>query len=234
MLIEKFDKSFVAARRAWFDTVIARYEDIYNIHPFSQQSGQSLTELYLLVKAFSPKTIIELGCGSRSSTFALSVAARELGDCNLFGIDINPVDFPSLMKRHFSHISYTAPQDIKVDASTFLLDDLLKPPVLLFYDAHDGDLPGVNISNHAIHNWFPKLKGQLIAFHDFSVAVDPQVDSSHVASQHFSGRYLKGYAEVISLTEWMNSQHIQFFRPAEELAQLGLIDTGSSLIYVRP
>src|SRR5262245_45252233 len=61
-----------------FLRVIARLEDIYQVHPFNQQTAQSLTELFALVQATQPRTIFELGAGSRSSTLALSLAVARM------------------------------------------------------------------------------------------------------------------------------------------------------------
>ncbi len=103
----------------------------------------------------------------------------------------------------------------------------------MLYDAHDGDLPGVVISKHAITRWFPRLAGQTIAVHDCSVrASDDGIDypPPHVKAVHWSGRAVIGYAEVVPLVSWMNRERIDFWRPGDELETLGLPGQDSSLI----
>jgi hypothetical protein len=63
---------------ALFVQVIGRLEEIYQVRPFNQQIAQSLTELLALVQAVRPRTIFELGAGTRSSTIALSLAAAQM------------------------------------------------------------------------------------------------------------------------------------------------------------
>jgi len=227
------DKFTVSRALHHFDHIIKVLEDFYNIRPFAQQSSQSLAELYLLAKGFKPGTIIEIGCGTRSSTIALSLAVRELGNCEFFGVDISPINFPSIMAKVLPDVPFVNPIDIIQDASKFMLDPSWPRPLFLFYDAHDQDIPGVVISDHAIKEWFPLMEGGLIAFHDFSVSDYSGVDKDHKEAQHFSGLYLKGFDEVIPLTDWMNDKRIPFYRPGDELLEMGFDGSKSSLIYVR-
>lgn len=225
-------KRLISYKMEFFYHVINKLEEVYNIKPFNQQSAQSLTELYLIAKCVEPKTIIELGCGTRSSTIALTVAAQEISDCTVYGVDISPVNFPSLMEKHFPEVKYTRPIDFSINAVDFEIDPSWKKPILFFYDAHDDDIPGVKIFPYAQEHWFPHLENQILVIHDCSVSDDPCVDSDHYAAQHFSGKYIKGFKEVIPMTEWLNSLRLPFYRPNDELNMLGLAERDTSLIYV--
>jgi hypothetical protein len=228
-------KHIIARKRKLFDDIIGKLEDIFDVRPFNQQSAQSLLEMYLLVKATRPKTIIEIGCGTRSSTVALGIAGAELeNDCTLYGVDIAPSDFQSFSKTHFPDLSFCRVVDIPTDATKFTIPDSWKRPILMLYDAHDGDIEGSVISTHAVSQWFPKLSGMTVAVHDCSVVPgdwNQPVEKTHRVAQHFSDRKIVGFGEVLTLVDWMNSNRVDFYRPGDELTEMSFDGGGSSLIY---
>ena len=210
----------------------AKLEDIYDIRPFDAQSAQSLLELWLLVMTIRPRTVFELGCGMRSSTIALALAAAEVPDCRVCGVDIAPIDFPALARQHFPDLRFGPVVDTAVEATAFEIPDQWPRPILMLYDAHDGGVPGKIISRHAIAKWFPKLTGQTVAIHDcLVVSPDFVLPGERFAkAMHWSGSCLAGFGEVQHLVEWMNREHIDFWRPSDELEQLGLPGDDSCLI----
>ena len=222
----------VADKLTLFKRVIAKLEDIYDIRPFDAQSAQSLLELWLLVVTIRPRTVFELGCGMRSSTIALALAAAEVPECTICGVDIAPIDFPSFASQHFPDLRFGPVVDTAVEATAFEIPDHWPRPILMLYDAHDGGVPGKIISRHAIAKWFPKLAGQTVAIHDcLVVSPDFVLPGERFAkAMHWSGRCIAGFAEVQHLMEWMNRERIDFWRPDDELAQLGLTGRDSCLI----
>jgi hypothetical protein len=91
LILDKYrgdGRRLIAERLQAFRRVIRQLEDIYNVRPFPHQTAQSLTELYLLVLALRPRTIFELGAGSRSSTVALAAASATLRKCTIYSLDI--------------------------------------------------------------------------------------------------------------------------------------------------
>lgn len=237
MLFAQFDsakgRAILAEKLGLFRDVIAKLEDIYDVRPFNQQSAQSLLELWMLAIALRPRTIFELGAGSRSSTLALALAAADIPGCTVQSLDIAPSDFAFLTRTHFPQLRFGPVVDTAADASAFALPDAWPRPILMLYDAHDGDLPGKIISRHAIEAWFPKLAGQTVAVHDCSVR---QRDDGiaypppHVKAIHWSGKAIIGYAEAAPLVAWMNQEHVDFWRPGDALETLGLSGADSSLI----
>jgi hypothetical protein len=214
-----------------FQSVISIFERIYNRYPFNQQTAQSLTELFLLTKILNPKTIFELGCGTRSSTVALSSANS---GATVYGLDISPVNFESLMNSNFPNINHSRVIDYSLNAAIFEIPEEWEKPIFTLYDAHDGDLPGVEIFSHAKSHWFSKLKGQIIAFHDCSVMQEEPHNLSvgHVSSRHFSGKYIVGYSEVKHLVNWMNENGLDFYRPGDDLQRMCFDGSNSSIICV--
>jgi hypothetical protein len=165
-----------------FLRIIARLEDIYQVRPFNQQTAQSLTELFALVQATRPRTIFELGAGSRSSTIALALAATRITPSpSVFSLDIAPADFQSLTRAHFPKLRFAPVQDIAMEATRFFIPDHWERPIFMLYDAHDDDLPGIKIFPHAKRAWFPQMSGAVIAVHDCSVYPEPQAD----LAQHY-------------------------------------------------
>jgi hypothetical protein len=222
----------VADKLNLFENVIARLEEIYDIRPFEQQSAQSLLELWLLVVTTRPRTVFELGCGMRASTIALALAAAEAPACCVRGVDRDPMDFPSFATRHFPDLRFGPVLDAAIDATDFEIPDWWPRPIFMFYDAHDGGIPGKVISQHAIARWFPKLAGQTVAIHDCCVASPDFVlpPGSYNEATHWSGRRVAGFGEVQHLVEWMNRGRIDFWRPGDELEKLGLGGNDSCLI----
>jgi len=239
LLIQRFDnedgRNLIAQKMNEFGEILEKLCDIYQIRPFTHQSVQSLTEMYLLTLAVESHTILEIGCGSRSSTIALASAAAELEhDCVLYGLDIAPTPFEQFSRINFPNLNFCKVVDIVTDVTQFEIPDDWERPILTLYDAHDEDILGSVISSHAILNWFPKLSGQVIAMHDFSVfpADDPFApDNNHVMALHFSNRKIIGFREVTPLVSWMNELKIDFTRPGDELAEMGFKNGDSSLIY---
>jgi hypothetical protein len=226
-------RRMVAEKLDQFQEIISKLEDIYNVRPFNQQTAQSLLELWLLVASVRPRSIFELGTGYRSSTIALALAAADVPGCTVFGVDAAPYDFQYFAANYFSELRFGAVVDIAAEATGFEIPDDWARPILTLYDAHDGDIPGKVISHHAISRWFPKLAGQTVAIHDCSVF--PRDDgvayaSPLVKATHWSGRAIVGYPEVGPLVEWMNREHIDFWRPGDELERLGFLGWDSSLI----
>ncbi len=223
----------VADKLTLFKRVIAKLEDIYDIRPFDAQSAQSLLELWLMVVTIRPRTVFELGCGMRSSTIALALAAAEVADCRVCGVDIAPIDFPSFASQHFPDLRFGPVVDTAVEATAFEIPDKWPRPILMLYDAHDGGVPGKIISLHAIANWFPKLICQTVAVHDcLLVPADFSVPAGgrYAKAMHWSGRCIAGFSEVRYLVEWMNRECIDFWRPGEALEQLGFAGNDSCLI----
>jgi hypothetical protein len=224
-------KSFIHGALCEFDLVISKLEDIYDRRPFNQQTTQSLTELFLLVKILNPSTVFEVGCGTRSSTIALSLPLN----APVYSIDISPVDFDALMKTNFPGLSYSPVRSIATNAVDFKIPKEWKGPIFTLYDAHDDDLPGVKIFEYALKEWFSRLRGSVVAFHDCSVSdhlIEYPASSTHHSARHFSGRYINGYGEVIPMVEWMNKNEIDFYRPGDDLKALGFGGHDSSLICV--
>jgi hypothetical protein len=223
-------KKYVQCTLQEFSKIISILENEYNIKPFNQQTAQSLTELYLLVKVIKPATVFELGCGTRSSTIALAMALTE--GC-IHGVDLSPTNFKALMNKNFPCIKCAPVIDHALNALDFEIPEDWKRPIFTLYDAHDNDIPGVKIFPHAEEKWFPKLKGSIIAMHDCSIGdskVNYPLDGDHFSCRHFSGRYVSGFFEVIALTEWMNENSINFYRPGDDMKRLGFDGHNSSLI----
>ena len=222
----------IADKFSMFTDVIARLEEIYNLRPFDQQSAQSLLELWLLVVTTRPRTVFELGCGMRASTVALALAAAELPECIVRGVDLAPIDFPILAARHFPDLRFGPVLDTAIDAVDFDIPDYWPQPIFMLYDAQDGGVPGRIISRHAIAKWFPKIPGQTVAIHDCYVVSPDFVlpPGSYSEATHWSGRCLAGFAEVQPLVEWMNRDRVDFWRPADEVQKLGLPGNDSCLI----
>jgi hypothetical protein len=222
----------LADKLKFFEGVIGKLEDIYDIRPFGAQSAQSLLELWLLVVTIRPRTVFELGCGMRSSTIALALAAAEVPECRVCGVDIAPIDFPGFSSRHFPDVRFGPVVDTAIEATAFEIPDQWPRPILMLYDAHDGGVPGKIISRHAIAKWFPKLAGQTVAVHDcLVVSADFVLPAERFAkAMHWSGRWIAGFGEVQHLVEWMNREHIDFWRPGDELEALGLAGSDSCLI----
>jgi len=225
--------------RSWsmFSQVIRKLEFIYGLHPFNQQSVQSLVEMFLLVNAYSPRSIVELGAGTRSSTIALSSAAAALPRCQVLSIDINPGCFHAFACKHFSEFEFAPVNDMQMNIADLAYNNPIRSlprPIFLLLDAHDDDIPGVKVFDNVRDHAFPILSKQLVAVHDCSVFpsdADPAVPRTHVKMRHFSGRILVGYGEVIPLVEWMNRMQVDFHRPGDELLSLGFPGNDSSLIY---
>ncbi len=218
-----------------FREFISRLESIYNVRPFNQQSAGSLLELYLLTLAITPKTIVEIGTGTRSSTLALALAAGQLTTpSTIYGIDISPGDFGKLTRTYFPDFRFGRVNDLSLNLADFDIPADWDRPLLMLYDAHDNDIPGVVISSHAIAHWFPKLQGQVVMVHDCSVYPADQVlhlDGEHVSARHFSGRQVAGFFEVEPIVQWMNANSVPLNCPGDELVDLGFERLDSSLIY---
>jgi hypothetical protein len=225
-------KKFIQETINYFTKIISVLEEHYNIKPFSQQTAQSLTELFLIVKILKPSTIFELGCGTRSSTIALSQAIEK--GC-LYGIDFSPVNFDELVNKSFPGMIHAPVIDHTMNAVDFFVPKTWERPIFTLYDAHDDDLPGIKIFPHAEKMWFPELKNSIVAFHDCTITdqliIYPS-ESDHYSSKHFNGRYISGYGESVSLTKWMNKSKIDFYRPGDDLTKLGFTGNQSSLICV--
>jgi hypothetical protein len=131
-----------------------------------------------------------------------------------------------------SRRSLTLTRHRSVEATDFEIPDHWPRPILMLYDAHDGGISGKIISRHAIAKWFPKLVGQTVAIHDcLVVSPDFVLPAERFAkAMHWSGRCIAGFGEVQHLVEWMNREHIDFWRPGDELEQLGLAGSDSCLI----
>ncbi len=240
MLIkERFDnedgRKIITQKMKKFGEIIERFCDIYQVRPFTHQSVQSLTEMYLLTLVVKPCTILEVGCGSRSSTIALASAGAELEhDCVLYGLDIAPTPFEQFSRINFPNLNFCKVVDIVTDVTQFEIPDDWERPILTLYDAHDDDLPGSIISSYAIKHWFPCLSGQVIALHDFSVFPrdNPTTpDDTHSMEYHFSNRKVIGFKEVPPIMSWMNDMKVDFIRPGDELNEMGFYGGDSSLIY---
>jgi hypothetical protein len=219
-----------------FSRVIAQLEEIYEVRPFNQQTAQSLTELFALVQACKPRTIFELGAGSRSSTIALALAAQGLAHRPpTFSIDVAPVDFRSFSRTHFRRLRLAPVHDIATEATRFRIPKEWQHPILMLYDAHDDDLPGIKIFPHAMSAWFPSMSGALIAVHDCSVYPAPQqglADFYHQAV-YAPEITLVGYGEVPGLVEFLREQALPLGLPGREMEALGIGGEGTSLVYFR-
>ena len=239
LILDKYrgdGRRLIAERLQAFRSVIRQLEDIYNIRPFPHQTAQSLTELYLLVRALRPRTIFELGAGSRSSTVALAAASATLRKCRIYSLDICPTPFKGFADQYFPALKFGPVTDIQQNAVEFLIPGAWKFPLLMLYDAHDDDLPNSVISSHAITRWLPRLSGQVVAIHDCSVFPADYAGtfaSSYTEAVHFSGRKVVGFAETAPLISWMNERRVDFCRPGDELQELGFDGHDSSLIYFR-
>lgn len=219
---------------ALFRRIIARLEDIYQIRPFNQQTAQSLTELFGLVQAAQPRTIFELGAGTRSSTLALSLAAAQMSPSPpIFSLDVAPVSFRTLTKRHFPDLRFAPVHDITMEATRFRIPDQWTHPIFMLYDAHDDDLPGIKIFPHAARLWFPVLSGALVAVHDCSVYPEPQTDLAPHYHQavYASDVTLVGYGEVPDLVAFLREQALPLGLPGREMETLQVGGEGTSLVY---
>jgi hypothetical protein len=226
----KNGKQFIQETMYDFTQIINVLEEHYKIKPFNQQTAQSLTELFLLTKIIRPASIFELGCGTRSSTIALSKAMVE---GTVYGIDISPINFEELVKKTLPDLKHAPVIDYKMNAVDFLIPKEWERPIFMLYDAHDDDIPGIKIFPYAQEKWFPELKGNIIAFHDCSVTnyqFEYPAGSDHHSSKHFNGQYISGFGESVLLTEWMNKNKIDFYRPGDDLKKLGFFGDDSSLI----
>jgi hypothetical protein len=215
----------IAEKLEFFQQIINDLENIYSKRPFDQQNAASLLQLWLLVNYVRPRSIFELGTGSRASTIALALGAAQLPGCTVFGVDTAPRDFRAFAAAHFSGLVFGPVLDTAVEATTFLIPDDWPRPILMFYDAHDGGIPGKIISRHAISNWFSKLSGQTIAIHDCLVVprhAEVEYGNPYIEAIHWSGQKITGFPEVEPIVEWMNRERIEFWRPGEKLATLGL------------
>ncbi len=190
--------------------------------------------MFLVTLAIQPKTIIEIGTGTRSSTLALALASSLLpSPCTVFGVDIQPVNFNELIHNHFREFKFGKVENIITDLTKFFIPETWERPLLMLYDAHDFDLPGSIISTHALHNWFPDLASQVVMIHDFSVvSADREytLDSEHISADHHSGIRIVGYHEVNPLIQWMNKKKIPLDDPLSDLYDLGFNDLSSSLL----
>ena len=219
-----------------FLRIIALLEDIYQVHPFNQQTAQSLTELFALVQATLPRTIFELGAGSRSSTLALSLAAARMSTRPpIFSLDVAPVDFPSLTTRHFPDLRFAPVHDIAMEATQFSIPRKWDHPILMLYDAHDDDLPGIKIFPHARTAWFPAMPGALIAVHDCSVypELQPNLPEPYRQAVYAPDVTLAGYGEVPGLVEFLHQKALPLGLPGREMESLGIGGEGTSLVYFR-
>lgn len=226
----------IAEKLGFFQRIIGDLENFYNKRPFDQQNAASLLQLWLLVNYVRPSSIFELGTGSRASTIALALAAAQLPGCTVFGVDHAPRDFRAFAAAHFPDLVFGPVLDTAVEASTFLIPDAWPRPIFMFYDAHDGGIPGKIISRHAVANWFGKLSGQIVAIHDCLVVPrEAQVEygNPYVEAIHWSGQKIIGFPEVGPLVEWMNRERIEFWRPGAKLAALGLQMPESYLLALR-
>jgi hypothetical protein len=219
-----------------FVRIIGRFEDIYDVRPFNQQTAQSLTELFALVLATRPRTIFELGAGSRSSTVALSMAAAHMPEPPaLFSLDVAPVDFPSLAARHFSDLRLAPVHDIAMEASRFQVPRTWQHPIFMLYDAHDDDLPGIEIFGHARTSWFTAMPGAVVAVHDCSVYAEPHPNLPRPYHQavYAPDVTLAGYGEVPGLVGYLHDNALALGLPGREMDQLGVGGEGTSLVYFR-
>lgn len=221
-----------------FQSILSKYESVYN-RKQAEQNVYSLTALYLLVKIIKPKTILEVGCGLRYSTIALSLAAAELNyDLKIFGVSIDMSNFNAFMVLNFPDMKYVPVTDFQMNAIDFSIDDKWEKPIFVFYDAHDDNKLG-KISHHAINNWFPKLSNQYIALHDFGVSCNTtdSIAEGQVSKAHFSGQILYGYPEAPVFVDWMNKNTVRFSQVDEEFRKIGFpikskeSDSGTGLIY---
>ncbi len=218
-------RQLIAEKLEFFQQIINDLENIYSKRPFDQQNAASLLQLWLLVNYVRPRSIFELGTGSRASTIALALGAAQLPGCTVFGVDTAPRDFRAFAAAHFPGLVFGPVLDTAVEATTFLIPDDWPRPILMFYDAHDGGIPGKVISQHAISNWFSKLPGQTIAIHDCVVVPRDfrnEYGPPYVEAIHWSGQKIIGFPEAGPIVEWMNRERIEFLRPAEELAKLDI------------
>jgi hypothetical protein len=219
-----------------FVRIIARLEDTYQVRPFNQQTAQSLTELIALVQATKPQTIFELGAGSRSSTIALAFAAmRTAYTPPIFSLDVAPVDFKSFATTHFPDLRLAPVHDIAMEATRFRIPDKWEHPILMLYDAHDDDLPGIKIFPHARTVWFPAMPDAVIAVHDCSVYAEPQADLAehYHQAEYAPGVTLIGYGEVPGLVAFLRDRGLLLGLPGREMEALGIGGEGTSLVYFR-
>jgi len=229
-------KSELTAIHSLFGHVIEQFEEIYQVRPFNQQTAQSLTELFALVQALKPRTIFELGAGSRSSTVALALAAGRLAHRPAtFSLDVAPVNFRSFRRTHFPNLPFAPVHDIATEATRFRIPAEWKHPILMLYDAHDDDLPGIKIFPHAQSAWFPAMPGAVVAVHDCSVYPAPQTGLADYYHQavYAPGITLVGYGEVPGLVTFLQQQALALGLPGREMESLGIGGEGTSLVYFR-
>ena len=227
-------KQQLAEVHSVFLRIIARLEEIYQVRPFNQQTAQSLTELFALVQSVRPRTIFELGAGSRSSTLALSLAAARMSPSpSIFSLDLAPADFPSLTNGQFPYLQFAPVQDIAMEATRFSIPRSWEHPVFMLYDAHDDDLPGIKIFPHALSAWFPNMPGAVIAVHDCSVYPSLQSDlaPSYHQAVYAPDVTIVGYGEVPGLVQFLQETNIPLGLPEREMERLGIGGEGTSLVY---
>jgi len=241
LICDKYDSELgrKTIRYSWnmFSRIIEKLEIIYNVRPFNQQSVQSLVEMHLLVGAFCPRSIVELGAGTRSSTIALATAAAGFPRCEILSIDINPGCFSAFASKYFPELAFAPVNDVQMNIAELAHDNpirVLPGPILVLLDAHDDDIPGVKVFDTIRDHVFPLPVQQLIAVHDCTVLpsdANVNLPPRHVRVQHISGRTVVGYGEVVPLVNWMNENLVDFCRPGDELSRLGFRADNSSLIY---
>jgi hypothetical protein len=219
-----------------FVHIIGRFEDIYNVRPFNQQTAQSLTELFALVHAVRPRTIFELGAGSRSSTVALSLAAARLPrPPSIFSVDVAPADFGSLAAVNFPDLRFAPVEDIAMEATGFRIPETWEHPIFMLYDAHDHDIAGIEIFPHARDAWFPAMASAVVAVHDCSVyeTIRPDLPAPYHQAVYAPDVTLAGYGEVPGLVTFLHDRSLALGLPGREMETLGVGGEGTSLIYFR-
>ena len=94
-------RKLIAEKLEFFQQIINDLENIYSKRPFDQQNAASLLQLWLLVNYVRPRSIFELGTGSRASTIALALGALRPGIFVHSPLRIFPVWYlaPSLTPR---------------------------------------------------------------------------------------------------------------------------------------
>ncbi len=210
------------------------------------QNPWDMASLALLVRMVRPKTIVEIGSGSRASTLALASSAAGLNNgCRLLGIDILPHrSFTALCSGAFPDLPCCPVNDVQMDARLFEIDGDLANPVLMFYDVHDvpGEPP---ISQHAINRWFPRLSGETVAVHDCIPARADFPRALHgekvladdrmfgFLARHFSGKNFVGYAEMPVLIEYLNDRQQDILLATDDWRAMGYPDASTSVSYFR-
>jgi len=151
----------------------------------------------------------------------------------IISVDVNPSDFTQFAATHFPELRLAQVTDVCAEATAFRIPTNCGARVLMLYDAHDDDLPGIKIFPHARDVWFPAMPGAVIAVHDCSVFPQPQtnLESFYHQAVYDADVTLVGFGEVPGLVQYLREQRLGLGLPGREMETLRVGGEGTSLVY---